>query len=233
MSDEIERKHENIFDAIKKIDSKGEYWYARELGSALGYTNWKSFSGVVERAKISIQRTGTSVDNQFEHVLKMVPIGYGNERSIDDIRLTRFACYIIAQNGNPTIKPKIAEAQGYFATQTRKRELDEQYREDVNRLARRQEFTESDKRLSGNVLEVGVSSRGLGIIKSQGDTAYFGGKTSTQVKQTYGIDIKRPWADKASNVVLAGKALANELTASSVEAGVTTFPSILKVNNDK
>jgi DNA-damage-inducible protein D len=232
MTKEIEQAHQNTFESIKHRDDQGEFWYARELGEALGYTNWKSFSAVVERAKVSMKRSGTVVDNHFEHVLKMVSIGYGNERKIDDVRLTRFACYIIAQNGNPTIKPKIAEAQNYFATQTRKRELDEQYQTDINRLARRQEFSESDKRLSSNVLEVGVSPRGLGRIKSEGDKEYFGGKTASQVKRTYGVAKGRPWADKASNVVLAGKTLANELTAADIESGVSNFPDILKTNND-
>ena len=179
-----------------------------------------------------MERTGLAVENHFAHLSKMVVIGYGNDRSVDDIRLTRFACYIIAQNGNPTIKPKIAEAQSYFASQTRLRELDEQYRNDVNRLAIRQEFSESDKRLSSNVMEAGISPRGLGLIKSDGDKAYFGGKSSSEVKKSYGVDSKRPWADKASNVVLAGKTLANELTASDIEDGATNFPAILKVNNE-
>lgn len=234
MSDElIQEDTQNSFDSIKHTDEHGEYWFARELGEELGYTNWKSFSGVVERAKISIKRSGYIVENHFEHVLKMVPIGYGNNREIEDIRLTRFACYIIAQNGNPTIKPKIAEAQSYFATQTRKREIDERYRNDMNRLARRQEYTESDKLLSSNVMEVGVSPRGLGTIKAEGDKVYFGGKSSSEVKEDYGLDKRKPWADRASNVVLAGKTLANELTASSIEkGGVSNFPAILKSNNE-
>lgn len=232
MVDNLAQRDKNSFESIKRTDDRGDFWYARELGEELGYTNWKSFSLVIERAKVSMERAGSVVDNHFEHILKKVSIGYGNDREVDDVRLTRFACYIIAQNGNPTIKPKIAEAQAYFASQTRKRELDVQYRNDMNRLARRQEYSESDKRLSGNVMEAGVSPRGLGIIKSEGDKAYFGGKTSREVKIAYKVEPRKPWADKASNVVLAGKTLANELTADSIEGGATTFPAILKTNND-
>ena len=232
MDSELMNTQSNTFDSIKHTDDNEEYWFARELGEALGYASWDGFSPVVERAKLSIDRSGGAVENHFRHVSNMVSIGYGNPRPLDDVRLTRYACYIIAQNGNAAKKPKIAEAQAYFATQTRKQEIHEQNRADLNRLARRQEFSEADKKLSGNVIEAGVSPRGLGIIKSQGDQSYFGGKTSAEVKRAYGVDQKKPWADKASNVVLAGKTLANELTAASIEGGATTFPAILNINNN-
>ncbi len=232
MTDEMIKSHKNTFDSIRRIDDEGEYWLARELGEALGYSSWDGFRPVVERAKLSLISTGAPVDNHFRHVSNMVVIGSDTPRSVDDVRLTRYACYIIAQNGNAAKKPKIAEAQAYFASQTRKQELDEQNKTDINRLARRQEFSISDKKLSGNVIEAGVAPRGLGIIKSQGDMAYFGGKTSEQIKQVYGVEKNKTWADKAPNVVLAGKTLANELTAAGIEGGVTTFPSILQMNKE-
>lgn len=223
------------FEDLRHTDSSGvEFWYGRELADVLGYTTWKSFRDLITRAMVSVNSTGLPVENHFEEVSKMVSIGYGNDRAVEDFKLTRHACYVIAQNGNPTVKPRIAEAQAYFAVQTRKRELELQYQEDMKRLALRQEFSESDKRLSGAVLEQDIHPRGLGIIKNQGDQKFFGGKSSAQIKQAYGILKKTtPWADKAPNVVLAAKTLANELTANNIERrGFGNFPAILQENND-
>jgi len=223
------------FDKIRHVDANGaEFWHARELGEALGYTVWKSFSKVVARAKISMNTAGIPVDNHFEQVFQMVSIGYGNPREIDDVKLTRLACYVIAQNGNPTIKPRVALAQAYFAKQTRMSEVRQQYEEDMKRLAVRQEFTQSDKRISGAILEQDIHPRGLGIIKKEGDTKFFGGKTTQDMKAQYGIVKKStPWANRAPNVVLAAKTLANELTASNIEKyGISGFPSILDENNE-
>lgn len=234
MSDEIELKKENTFESIKHQDERGEYWLGRELGSALGYTNWKTFNEVIHRAKFSVKRAGLSVENHFEDILKVNMVGYNNTtpQKVGDIRLTRYACYVIAQNGNPTIKPKVAEAQNYFAVQTRRQELANQYDNDMARLARRQEFSDSDKRLSSSVLEAGVSPRGLAGIKSQGDRVFFGGKSSKDIKKKLGTGSK-PWANRAHNVVLAGKTLANEMTAANIENyGISAYQDILHDNND-
>lgn len=224
------------FEQIKHVENGEEYWLARELGTALGYTKWDSFKKVVKRAEISLSKSGLPVENHFSHVGKMVSIGYNNkqnERLIDDVRLTRYACYIIAQNGNPTKKPRIAEAQNYFATQTRKQELMEEYESDMNRLSRRQEFSNSDKHLSANILEAGVSPRGLASIKSQGDKHFFGGKSSSDIKKQYGLSKSKPWADRAPNVVLAGKTLANEMTAANIENyPFSGYAEIMNDNND-
>lgn len=173
------------------------------------------------------------MENHFEEVLKVVLVGYNNTtpQDVRDIRLTRYACYIIAQNGNSTVKPKIAEAQSYFAVQTRRQELADQYQNDMARLARRQEFSDSDKRLSSNIMEVGVSPRGLASIKSEGDKSFFGGNSSKKIKSKLGTGNK-PWANRAHNVVLAGKTLANEMTAANIENfGISAYKEILNDNN--
>ncbi|QHU90449.1 DNA damage-inducible protein D [Candidatus Saccharibacteria bacterium oral taxon 488] len=226
------RQSDSIFESIKHEDKQGEFWYARELGEALEYGTWDGFMPVITRARIAISKTGAPVENHFRDVSKMVSIGYGNPRAIDDIKLTRFACYIIAQNGSPVKKPKIAEAQAYFAIQTRKQEMSDQYRQDMDRLARRREFSESDKRLSSSVIEAGTSSRGLAMIKNEGDKSFFGGKTNKQMKKKLNTGNK-PWANKAHNVVLAGKTLANEMTAANIENyGISSYGAVLHDNND-
>ena len=232
MTSEIEKSNISTFESIKHVDGSGEFWYARELGEALGYSSWDGFKPVVERAKISVASTGMAVENHFRHVSNLVSIGYGNPRSVDDIRLERYACYVIAQNGNAAKKPKIAEAQSYFAVQTRRQELADQHQYDMARLARRQEFSESDKRLSANIMETGISPRGLAQIKNEGDKSFFGGKSSKKIKDRLGTGGK-PWANKAHNVVLAGKTLANEMTAANIENfGVSSFEGVLNDNND-
>lgn len=229
----IIKKSGSIFEAIKHVDELGEYWLARELMGALGYTNWRSFRDVICRGKISVEKAGIGVENHFEDMLKVVLVGYNNstEQEIADVRLTRYACYIIAQNGNSAKKPRIAEAQTYFAVQTRRQELSDQYHRDMARLARRQEYSESDKRLSTSIMEAGVSARGLATIKNEGDKSFFGGKSNKSMKSTLGTGDK-PWANRAHNVVLAGKTLANEMTTSSIEnRGVSTYPDILDNNS--
>lgn len=222
------------FDRIKHTDENGiEFWYGRELGVALGYASWDGFQPVIQRAEVSIKRSGLLVENHVRHVSNMVTVGYGNPRSVSDVKLTRYACYIVAQNGNAAKKPLVAQAQSYFAAQTRKQEIAEQYDADMKRLAIRQDFSESDKRISGAILEQNIHPRGLGIIKKEGDRKFFGGKTANEVKEGYGITRqKAPWVDRAPNVVVAAKTLANELTATNIEKyGISGFPAILDENN--
>lgn len=224
----------SLFESIKQVDAQGrEYWSARQLGEALGYTTWQSFERVVTKAKLSMIETGNAVDNHFRNVSKMVSIGYGNNRSTNDIELTRYACYIIAQNGNAAWKPAIAEAQAYFAIQTRKQELSAQHDRDIERLIHRQKFTESDKSVSGAIMEKGISGQQLGKIKSSGDSELFGGKTSKEVKEVYGVPSKKPWANRAPNVVLAAKSLANEMTATKLaEWPIDSYDDIKTENDD-
>lgn len=223
----------SIFESIKHTDEAGEFWYGRELMDALEYKGWQSFREVIRRAELSVKNTGMDVENHFRDIPKMVTIGYDNatSRSIADIRLTRYACYIIAQNGNPVKKPRIAEAQRYFAIQARRQELSDQYQSDIARLSRRHEYSESDKHLSSNIMEAGVGSRGLASVKNEGDKALFGGKSSKDMKEIFETGDK-PWANRAHNVVLAGKTLANEMTAANIEnRGLFTYPDILDSNN--
>lgn len=126
MEKSLKQWAQSLFDSIKHVDKNGhEYWLARELADVLGYS-WEGFEKVVTRAEISVAETGMPVENHFRHVSKMKTIGRGNERPVPDVELTRYACYIVAQNGNAAKKPAIAAAQAYFATQTRKQELIEQ-----------------------------------------------------------------------------------------------------------
>lgn len=234
---DVEPIRQVSFESIRHMDEGGnEFWYARELCKALGYAKWDSFEKVVNRAILSLTNnsTGINVDAHFNRIKRPVRIGYeaGNTtREIDDFVLSRYACYIIAQNGNPASKPRVAEAQNYFATQTRKREIETEVSSSVNRLARRNEFTESDKHLSANMVEVGISPRGIATVKGSGDKVFFGGKTGSEIKDKYGLKPSKPWANRAPNVLLAGKTFANELTASSIVRGVTSFNDI-KNDND-
>lgn len=218
MDKSIKQWAQTMFDNIKHTDENGnEFWYARELEKTLGYASWQNFSDVVTKAKISLAETGQTVENHFNDVIKMVPIGSGGERATDDVKLTRYACYIVAQNANAKGKPAVAGAQAYFAIQTRNQELENRREFDVERLIARQKYTDSDKSLSEAVMEKGVSGRGLGQIKSSGDKVMFGGKTTNQMKKVYEVPLKKPLANRMPNVVLAAKTLANEMTATNLE----------------
>lgn len=232
----LQKQTGTLFDSIRHVDANGnEYWSARELGEALEYASWDGFKPVVARAKLSTAQSGIPVENHFRDVSKMVVVGYGNDRLINDydVELTRHACYVIAQNGNAAKKPRIAEAQAYFAYQTERQEKSAQRESDIKRLIARHEFTESDKRFSGAVMEKGISARGLGTIKNEGDKQLYGGLSTKQMKKAYGITKERtPLANRLPNVILAGKTFANEMTAKKLEdLPINTFDDILEENN--
>ena len=179
--------YKSTFDSIMhEIDaddgSKIEVWYARELQTVCGYARWENFSVAVNRAKESCKSQGINVDNHFRDVTKMVSLGSGSEREISDILLTRYACYLIAQNGDPK-KEEIAFAQGYFAVQTRRAELIAERLELQQRLEKREELRASEKRLSQNIYERGVDDRGFAHIRSKGDAALFGGYDTEMMKK--------------------------------------------------
>jgi len=207
----------NSFNAIVQQvpNAAAEFWYARDLQELLGYTEWRNFLKVIEKAKDSAQNVGASVQNHFVDVNKMVSIGSGAERPVEDIMLTRYACYLIAQNGNPR-KEAIAFAQTYFAVQTRKQELIEERLRLQERLQARQKLTESETELSRNIYERGVDDQGFGRIRSSGDAALFGGNTTAQMKNKLGMPSNRPLADFLPTVTIAAKNLATEITNHNV-----------------
>ncbi|WP_289019681.1 DNA damage-inducible protein D [Desulfobacter postgatei] len=192
-------------------DEPVEFWYARELMEQLGYTKWQNFVEVVSKAKTACANAGGSVENHFTDVSKMVKIGSGAERPVEDVMLTRYACYLIAQNGDPR-KEAIAFAQTYFALQTRKQELIEERLRLQERFQARQKLTESETELSRNIYERGVDERGFGRIRSKGDAALFGGNTTAEMKGKMGMPARRPLADFLPTVTIAAKNLATEIT---------------------
>ena len=238
MNKHITPAGQKLFDEIKHLSDKGEeYWLAREFAKLLDYS-WEGFERLLTRARISIEQSGMSVDNHIRHVSKMVIVGYGNARPTNDFALTRHACYVIAQNGNASKKPQIATAQAYFAIQTRRQEVSDQHNKDFKRLVARKTYSESDKRLTTAILEKDMDETAVPVIKNAGDTKLFGGKTNKEMKAHYGItNPKKPLADRAPNVILAAKSLANEMTAHNLEQyPIDTFEDIKsenETNNDE
>lgn len=224
-----------IFDSIKQqLPNQEAFWSARELQKILGYGSWDKFENVIERAKKSFSASKISkkhnINDHFSQVVKMVSTGSGTKRGIPDYHLSRYACYLVAQNGDPR-KEAIAYAQSYFNIQTFRQEKSDAESKDFQRLERRKEFSESDKKLSADIMEAGVSPQGMARIKASGNKVFFGGKTSKDMQKKLGTG-SRPWADKASNVVLAGKTFANELTSAGIRYnGISGAPNIEKANN--
>ncbi len=219
MSDDISKYDSKTFESIKKINSKSgeEYWEARELATVLGYLRWENFENVITKASMSMANMGTDVSDNFREVTKMVEVGSNAVRPTKDVFLSRYACYIIAMNGDPS-KEEIAAAQAYFAHQTRKQELNEIESKDKKRLDARHKLSESDKVLSSVVMNRGVNGRELANIKSQGDKRLFGGNDTRMMKQKYGIADNKPLADHLPTVSLTAKQLANEMTAVNTES---------------
>ena len=172
------------FDVITHQKNDIEYWLARELQVQLGYTKWENFEAVIFRAIESVKTAGVEVVDHFLEVRKMVQLGSGSKRAVKDYMLTRYACYLIAQNGDPK-KEEIAFAQSYFAIQTRKQELIEERIAYIERTEARNRLKESEKRLSQNIYERDVDDRGFGRIRSKGDQALFGGVTTQKMKERY------------------------------------------------
>jgi DNA-damage-inducible protein D len=193
-----------------------EYWLARELQILLGYSDWRNFINAVEKAKESCKTIGEAVLDHFVDVTKMVKIGSGAERKQDDIMLTRYACYLIAQNGDPK-KEQIAFAQSYFAIQTRKQELLEERIRLNERLQAREKLAATETELSKNIYERGVDNKGFANIRSKGDWALFGGLNTSNMKKKLGIPENRPLADFLPTITITAKQLATEITNFNVK----------------
>lgn len=192
-----------------------ECWSARDICPLLGYSQWRNFSNVIEKARTACQNAGNQVRDHFADVSKMVDLGSGSQREIEDILLTRYACYLIAQNGDPR-KEQIAFAQTYFALQTRKAELVEKRLLEIERVKARTKLQETEKHLSGVLYERGIDSKGFAKIRSKGDEALFRLNT-LQMKRRLGVPASRPVADFLPTISIKAKDFAAEMTNVNVQ----------------
>ncbi len=203
------------FENASHIYNNIECWSARDLQEILNYTKWDNFLKVIEKAKKACENVGEDVQNHFADIGKMVLLGSGSEREIPDIALTRYGCYLVAQNGDSS-KSEIAFAQTYFAVQTRKQEIIEKRLLDVARVTARDKLSKTEKRLSGIIYERGVDERSFSVIRSKGDQALFGGFTTNDMKKRMDIPQTRPLADFLPTLTIKAKDFATELTSHNV-----------------
>jgi DNA-damage-inducible protein D len=192
-----------------------ECWSARELQTILGYSEWRNFLKVVDKAKLACETSGAIASDHFVDVNKMVSLGSSSEREIDDVGLTRYACYLVAQNGDPS-KNEVAFAQTYFAVQTRKQEIIEQRLLDIARVSAREKLSVSENKLSKIIYERGVDDKGFAIIRSKGDRALFGGFNTAQMKNKLNVPDGKPLADYLPTLSIKAKDFATELTSHNV-----------------
>jgi len=187
-----------------------EYWLGRDLQHLLGYTEWRNFVAVISKAKTACEVSGHAIQDHFVDVNKMVDLGSGSQREIEDVMLTRYACYLIAQNGDPQ-KEAVAFAQTYFALQTRRAELIEQRMLEAERVSARKKLTATEKELSSVIYQQTGGNTNFAIIRSKGDKALFG-KTTQAMKAQWKVPDRRPLADFAPTIILKAKDFATEIT---------------------
>lgn len=213
-SDEIRSLFAQFEAAASELQGV-ECWSAREMQNLLGYSKWENFEKVIQKAKDACRNAGEETDHHFPDVRKMILKGKGAKDEIDDILLTRYACYLVAQNGDSR-KEEIAFAQNYFAVQTRKAELVEQRILEFERVKAREKLSQTEKQLSGILYERGVDSKGFAIIRSKGDQALF--RLNTQMlKRKMGVPESRPVADFLPTISIKAKDLAAEMTGLNVQ----------------
>src|SRR3989339_676338 len=217
----------NFESYVNITENNVEFWFARNLQQLLGYTKWSNFLAVISKAKIACETSGQIVNDHFADVSKMVKLGSGSEREIEDIMLTRYACYLVAQNGDSR-KEEIAFAQNYFAVQTRRFEIIEKRIKDFERVVARHKLSETEKQLSGVIFERTGSNKNFGLIRSKGDKALFG-YTTQEMKNKLGVPKSKPLSDFQPTIILKAKDFAAEITIfNTKEKGLNSEQGISK-----
>ncbi|PIP18691.1 MAG: DNA damage-inducible protein D [Candidatus Omnitrophica bacterium CG08_land_8_20_14_0_20_41_16] len=212
MKKEIIVQLNKTFEESAYTQNGVEYWMARDIQKLLDYTEWRNFLLVIDKAKIACMNSRQKIGDHFVDVNKTIPMPKGAEKDIQDIMLTRYACYLIAQNGDPR-KEQIAFAQSYFAIQTRRQELLEERIALAERVRAREKLADTESELSGVVYERGVDGEGFARLRSKGDHALFGGYTTLDMKKKLGMPEKRPLADFLPTITIKAKDLAAEITS--------------------
>lgn len=216
------------FEAIKHYEDDGtEYWFARELMPLLEYDTWRSFGNTVIRAMEACRNAGESVKDCFAEVDKPIKSGKGGIQYIKDYKLNRYACYLIGQNGDPR-KRVIAEAQTYFAIQTRRQEIQIESKSQLERLTARHKLSETEKKFAAVLFEHDVDKKNLAIIKSEGDKALFGGRSTQDMKDKLKIKPDKPLADFLPTITIKAKDLAAEMTTFKTKENDLKGSSIIK-----